>query len=235
MTVEGTPPGPRKTPADRTKAQAARELRLALLLVLAGAGLLFLTGGREWATGTLAAQPPLPSTRPAVTGGAVVGGLSGLAVLGLAGLAAIAATKGRGRALVGALLAAAGVVAVVVVARAVAAGAPEALGTAQADGSFTVWPYLAALAGLLLTAGGLIITVRGQGWAALSSRYDAPAARAQRPPPRPEVAAWDALDRGQDPTQDPTEDAPGAAPDPQPGHRPEPEHDPAEPGRDSPA
>lgn len=231
MTGEATPPDPRKTPADRRKSQAARELRLALLLVLAGAGLLFLTGGREWATGTLTAQPPLPSTRLAVTGGAVVGGLSGLAVLGLAGLAAVAATKGRGRALVGALLAAAGLVTVVVVARAVAAGAPDALATAQVDGSFTAWPFLAALAGLLLTAGGLIITVRGQRWAALSSRYDAPATRAQRPPPRPEVAAWDALDRGQDPTQD----APGAAPDPQPGHRPEPETDPAEPGRDSPA
>lgn len=211
------------TEPDRTRNQAARELRLALLLVLVGAALLFLAGGREWATGTLAAQAPLPSTRLVATGSTVVNGLSGLAVLGLAGLAAVAATKGRGRALVGALLAAAGIVTVAVVVRALAGGAPKALDTAAADGSFTVWPFVSLVAGLLLTAGGLTVAVRGQRWAALSTRYDAPATRAERPPPRPEVAAWDAMDRGHDPTLDAA--APFA----------DPQQDPVEPGRDDPA
>lgn len=206
---QGNPRDP--SPPDRTRgadprAAASRELRLALLLILAGAGLLFLAGGRDWATGTLPAAPPLPPTRLTATGSTVVSGLSGLAVLGLSGLAAVAATKGRGRALVGALLAAAGVVTILVVVLALAGGAADALraadalGSPSAEGSFTAWPYAGIAAGLLLTAGGLVIAIRGQRWAALSSRYEAPAARAERSPPRPEVAAWDALDRGQDPT-----------------------------------
>ncbi len=216
---------------------AARELRLALLLVLAGAGLLFLAGGQDWATGTLLAPAPLPSTRLTATGSMVVSGLSGLAVLGLAGLAAVAATKGRGRALVGALLAAAGVVTVLVVVRTLIGGAPDALGAAPAMSSFTVWPWVGLLAGLLLAAGGLVVAVRGQRWAALSSRYDAPAARAQRPPPRPEVAAWDALDRGRDPTLEVPDPDAAADPthDPDPTAPPAPVDDPVEAGPDDPA
>jgi len=64
--------------------------------------------------------------------------------------------------------------------------------------SLTGWPFVALLGALLLLVAGLVTTVRGPGWSALSQRYDAPAAK---PRPRdPAVAAWDALDRGEDPT-----------------------------------
>ncbi|MBC7375655.1 MAG: Trp biosynthesis-associated membrane protein, partial [Frankiales bacterium] len=51
------------------------------------------------------------------------------------------------------------------------------------------------------------IAVRGRRWAALSARYDAPAARAEQEPDsevsasRQERALWEALDRGEDPTR----------------------------------
>ena len=116
----------------------------------------------------------------------------------MAGLAALAATRARGRVAVGVLLAAAGGGAVAATVRFLAVGA--------APGTGTGWPYAAVGAGLLLGAGGLLVAARGRRWAAMSARYDAPAARAERPG-RPEVAAWDALDRGEDPTAGPP--APG--------------------------
>lgn len=199
-----------------------RELRLALLLVLAGAALALLAGGRDWVSATVAAPPPLPPRSVAVSGDDAVPGLRALALLGLAGVAALAATRTRGRVALGALLALAGAGVVVLAVRALVRGAARLLaasGTA-APGSaleLTRWPLVAALGGTLLALGGLVVAVRGRRWAALSSRYEAPAARAERPAPRPEVQAWEALDRGEDPTRgDPEAQDPPRAGDTRP-------------------
>ncbi len=186
-----------------------RELQLAVLLVLLGSALVLLAGGREWVAVVLPATPPLPPRSVTRAGGELTAALRPLGLLGLAGVAALAGTRGRGRRAVGGvlLLAGAGVVAATagVLGRGAAAEVP------QADG-FTAWP-LAALAGAaLLALGGLLVLVRGRRWAALSGRYDAPAARNAAPaaPARPEVEAWDALDRGEDPTSQ----GPGPVPPP---------------------
>lgn len=47
--------------------------------------------------------------------------------------------------------------------------------------------------GALLAAAGVLVAVRGPRWPALGAKYEAPAAPTDRD-------AWDALDRGEDPT-----------------------------------
>ncbi len=188
-----------------------RELRLALLLLLAGSGLLLLAAGRTWVDVVLPAVPPLPDVPATLTGSDVVPALRGLALLGLAGVAALAATRGRGRIAVGALLLLAGAAALVATVRAVADGAEGALRDDPPSGAdvpaglpgLEPWWAVAVVGGLLVLLSGLLVAARGARWAALSARYDTPAARAERAaarPARPEVEAWDALDRGEDPT-----------------------------------
>ena len=196
-----------------------RELRLALLLVLAGSALLLLGAGRAWVDVAVPQPPPLPVSSEVRTGRELVAALSPLGLVGLAGVAALAATRGRGRVLVGLLLVVDGAVAVAATARVLGRGALRALRDGhpglQVAGDrafgFTAWPAVVVGGGVLLALGGLVVTLRGQRWAALSARYEPPAARATRPA-RPEVEAWEALDRGEDPTA--RGPAPGTPPTP---------------------
>jgi len=189
-----------------------RELQLALLLVLAGACLVLLAAGRHWVDVLVPQAAPLSPRHAVSTGNDVVAALRPLGLVGLAGVAALAATRDRGRVVVGVLLLAAGAAVVAATVGALRSGARAALTDRPAAGApalpdgalgFTGWPWPALVGGVLLALGGLAVAVRGRRWAALSARYDVPAARAQRPSARPEVAAWDALDRGEDPTGDP--------------------------------
>ncbi len=194
-----------------------RELRLSLLLVLAGATLVLFAAGRPWIDLVVPQAPPLPARTVVRTGSDLVPALSPLGLLGLAGVAALAATRGRGRVPVGLLLLGAGVAACATTVATVSAGVTAALedpargveGSLATTQGFTAWPHAALAGGLLLALGGLVVAARGGRWAALSARYDPPAARAARPPAGPEVAAWEALDRGEDPTRDPERDARG--------------------------
>ena len=178
------------------------ELRLAVLLDLVGAGLVLLAAGRGWVVVTEPARPPLPTRVLRLTGGELTA-LRPLAALGLAGVVALAATRSLGRVLVGVVLAAAGVGAVIGTVRLL--GDPQAAAardrTVTGVVETTAWPSAALVGGMLLALAGLLVAVRGRRWAALSGRYEAPAAQAERPPARPEVAAWEALDRGEDPTR----------------------------------
>jgi len=60
------------------------------------------------------------------------------------------------------------------------------------------WVWLTILGGLLLALSGALVAARGRRWAALSSSYQPPAARAAEPPAT-DKGVWDALDRGEDP------------------------------------
>jgi uncharacterized membrane protein (TIGR02234 family) len=67
------------------------------------------------------------------------------------------------------------------------------------------WPVLALLAGALGVAAGVTTVLRGRGWPGMGRRYERDAAAVL--PPRTDEdraqAAWQALDRGEDPTGTP--------------------------------
>ena len=86
-----------------------------------------------------------------------------------------------------------------------------------------VWPAAALVGGLLVVAGGALIAARGARWSAMSSRYDAPvnpsgpasdvrgdeakedsvvltSADADAARARADLALWQSLERGEDPT-----------------------------------
>jgi hypothetical protein len=183
---------------------ARRPLGLVITLIAAGGLLVLLTGGRVWAR---ASQPGLGGNGHvalSVTGHQVAPSVPALGFALLALAAAVLAARGVLRRVVG--------VVVVVVGAATAGVALTAPGQVSralerrevgASGlavhaSANGWWLLALLGGLLATTAGAITVLRGNRWAALGARYDAPTA-----PPRttdPAADAWAALDRGEDPT-----------------------------------
>jgi uncharacterized membrane protein (TIGR02234 family) len=108
-----------------------RELLLALLLGLAGAGLVLLAVRQGWAHVRTAAPRPLPGSDIALTGQDLVPAAGALAIAALASLAAVLATRGLVRRVVGLLLAAFGIG----IAAAVSAGITAADAIAAAAGN----------------------------------------------------------------------------------------------------
>ncbi|MFD2763156.1 Trp biosynthesis-associated membrane protein [Micromonospora eburnea] len=182
-----------RTPAARGR----RELTYAVLLCLAGAGLALWAVTRTWSV-ELVARGPLPPVRHARTGADLLPWASALALVGLAGGGAVLATRGRVRRLLGGLLTLVGL--------AVAAGGGYGLTADLGGGVSRQWPALVLLGGLIAAVGGGFTALRGGGWPAMGARYE----RSARPPDpagagRPVVErgtrdAWEALDRGEDPT-----------------------------------
>ncbi|MFI7214464.1 Trp biosynthesis-associated membrane protein [Micromonospora maritima] len=186
--------GPAATGAPTTRSR--RELAYALLLCLAGAGLACWALTRTWSV-EVSTRGSLPPGRPGRTGAELLPWVSALAWVGLAGGGALLATGGRLRRLLGALLAGIGL--------AVAVGGGVGLTGA---GVSRHWPALVLAGGLALAAGGAFAALRGAGWPAMGARYERRAATSSVVPggtDRPAVErgtrdAWDALDRGEDPT-----------------------------------
>ena len=180
-----------------------RSPALAVVGCAAGALLVLLASGRQWAHTTL---------RAAAVGGEVLSANGhevapalpalGLALLAMAG--AILAARRILRQVVGVVVVAiaAATVAVSISARGQVSSALQqrevgAQGIAV-HASANGWWLVAGLGGLLAVAAGGWTVVRAREWSGLGARYDAPAA----PPPArdPAAVAWDALDRGEDPT-----------------------------------
>ncbi len=130
--------------------------------------------------------------------------------VGLAAIAALLATRTWGRRVTGAVVLVAGGVAGVT---SLAFGLTDAatggggafvsaaLGVTSdapaAQVSITAWWAVAALAGLAMLACGLLAVLDGPAWPRLGARYSRDDARSGPPSA---AAAWDALDRGEDPT-----------------------------------
>ncbi len=183
-----------------------RELALAVVLCLVSAALLLVAAGRTWATLALP-RAGLPSAGAAVTGRelAPVGVAAG--ILALAGAAALLAARRLGRLAVGVVLAVAGAAVLSFVrldpAPAARRWAAARFGDSeQAPGVVTsAWPAVALVGGALLLAAGTLAAIRGRRWAAMSSRYERAPATAPSSGAGA-VSAWDALDRGVDPTDE---------------------------------
>jgi uncharacterized membrane protein (TIGR02234 family) len=203
--------------------RAGRELAAVLLACGTGGAAALLAASRVWLRLAAPRTPPLPGLSAALTGRDVEPLVPALGIVGLAGLVALLATRRWGRPLVGVLLAAAGLALMLRSlphlatppadeARALlldqgrATGEPPG-GTVTATAS-PVWPVVAALGGAALLAGGLGAVLRSRRWPGMSARYDAPGPAVSVPrdgapspaPDRPSGEAWEALDRGEDPT-----------------------------------
>ncbi|WP_127501391.1 Trp biosynthesis-associated membrane protein [Actinoplanes solisilvae] len=178
-----------------------RSYLLSLLACLAGSGLAAYGATRTWSV-QVTERPGLSDLRTVQTGADLEPWLIGLALVGLAGTGALLATHGWLRRVLGGLLALAGVGVVI---GAVAGRAGLDPGAAGSGG--TIWPVACALGGAIVVAGGLVAARHGHRWPRMSARYDrkpapvgAPEAPGLNVKPVDNRAAWDSLDRGNDPT-----------------------------------
>jgi len=173
--------------------RARRGLVFTVAQCAVGALLALLATSRVWRVVVGAGPVPLPGQK--LTGGAVLPWAPPVALVGLAGAGALLAVRDRVRALLGVLL--------------MLAGLPLAIGgvyIAAAGRGHVEWSLLCALGGVLVGHAGLRGLLRGASWPALGSRYERPAAEPAEyvergGPSRSDVAMWDALDRGEDPTR----------------------------------
>ena len=188
-----------------------RSYVLSLVACLAGAALALYAITRTWSV-HLTPRTGMSALRDAKTGTDLEPWVTGLAVVALAGTGALLATAGWVRRVLGVLLSLAGLG---IVAGAIAGRAGLDPGSARGG---TMWPILCAIGGVIIVTGGVTAARQGHRWPGMSARYD----RKPVPPPRAEPdsptagkprdkssavvadhrAAWDALDRGDDPTAD---------------------------------
>lgn len=186
--------------------------RLATVVVLdaLGAALLLAAAGRTWLTLVEGRPRPLPDVVTTLTGA----GLSGARAVGLLALAAVAAlpaARGPVRVAVGLVLVTAGAAGLVDVGEVVAdpaAAAAAGPGVEVVTGSG--WPLVALAGAALVALAGVLVVAWRRSLPGLSARYarraatapGTPAAAAPVPRPAdPDVALWEALDAGVDPTE----------------------------------
>jgi uncharacterized membrane protein (TIGR02234 family) len=183
-----------------------RSYALALVACLAGAALAAYAVTRTWSL-QVTPRTGMSDLRTARTGADAAPWVIGLALVALAGTGALLATRGVVRRVLGGLLALCGL--------GVAAGA--IIGRVRVDpgaagAGATGWPIACVVGGLIIVLGGVAAARLGHRWPTMSARYERkPVAPAQFRPakavatdpalePADNRAAWDALDRGDDPT-----------------------------------
>jgi hypothetical protein len=207
---------------------ARRQLAIAVVGCLAGAGLALFASAQTWVVEEGLRPVPLPPLGIHRSGSDLVPGVPALAYVALAGAGAILATRRRLRTVVGALVSFVGLVMIVLL--------RGALDNTDVD---LLWVGLVAVGGLIVTAAGVLTLRNGARWPGLGARYERPAPAEPHPaasgpstamvgsePPggepashtrpaesgRPEDAVvdsgtrqhtawWDAIDRGEDPTR----------------------------------
>jgi len=197
-----------------------RELTLAVLGAAVSGGLALSAAGQGWARVTHERPAPLPPVDAALTGAEAVPLVSAAGLVLLAAAVALFAVRGVGRVVVGLLMAVAGGVlgwsAVRALTGGLVAASTQVPGVGPGPDLMDVdvsatWPVVVILAGALGVAAGVLVVLRGRRWPGMGQRYErdsaGDAAAAPRPAPRTDEeraqAAWQALDRGEDPTADP--------------------------------
>jgi uncharacterized membrane protein (TIGR02234 family) len=195
--------------------QDLRSTVVSLGAVALGGGLALLASGRAWVTVHVDRPAPLPDLAVGLTGRTLQAAVPGLAVVALAGVIALLATRGVARRIVGAVIALAGVALAIAAAGAGSVSSGEArrlvadtrIGTVLDPTaplrlvSHHVWPVLAIVASVLVVAGGLLAALGWTAGAGLGRRYEAPTTATGPPSPgESNLAMWQRLDRGDDPT-----------------------------------
>lgn len=138
----------------------------------------------------------------ALTGSQISPLIVGMAVLGLAGIAGIVGSSGWIRRTIGGLIVAAGTVVIVDLGLVIAGSGVE---SSAPDGAEILevsvgGAWLALAGGCLMALGGGLTLVQGSSWPGLGRNYE----RSGSGTPKD---AWDALDRGIDPTVDGRDDS----------------------------
>jgi uncharacterized membrane protein (TIGR02234 family) len=210
-------------PAPAASALDRRGYALALVLLVVGAVLLLVAYGRTWATTTVGGSG-LPTVTVALSGSDLTPAGTAIAVLALAGVAGLAAARRRGRVVVGVLLVLAGLAAAWVAvdfalswSSSSGAGATIRAAVGERAGvdlegartTTTAWWLVAALAGLLVAAGGVLAVLRSRTWPEMGRRYERGGDGSRAPAATREPSAWDQLDQGIDPTDGPDRDTAG--------------------------
>lgn len=179
--------------------------RRALVILLIGAVLLLIASWLPWASAQVPLVDGVDSARTVtVSGRDVSPGVAFAGWIALAGAGGVIATRSWGRVVVGVILTLLGLAAVAasfwfaaVPGPAVEAAAGTATSGAVASVAVTGWWAMAALGGALVAFAGGWTALAGRRWPSLGQRYQR-VDRADDP-----GSAWDALDRGIDPTVDP--------------------------------
>ena len=191
--------------------RARRELTGAVLGSAVAGGLALLAGGQTWVTLSVVRPEPLPPLGGALSGATHTPLVPAAGLVLLAGAVALLAVRGAGRVAVGVLMTLGGVALAVAGGSALAGGLEEgASGVRVGRGErvvevAAVWPLLTAFAGILGLLAGLLVVARGSGWPSMGRRYErtaaAPSIAAARTDEDCAQLAWNALDRGEDPTR----------------------------------
>jgi uncharacterized membrane protein (TIGR02234 family) len=211
----GASPGPGSGSGEVSLLGRLTARRVVVGVALAGAVLALFAGTRTWAT---AAVPDLPAADVGVSGRQAAPVVVAVA-LAAAAAVVVAATSGRVVRLVAAAALVAGGLGIAAASLTVAAdprGAVRPAVTAATgvtdptragDARTTFWPYPAALGGVLIAVAGLGGLAGGRSWPAPGRRFEVgdapPAASSADAAARragDDVATWDALSRGEDPT-----------------------------------
>ena len=174
---------------------------LAVVGCAIGGGLLLLAAGREWAHTTSTAGGG--RTLLTVTGRQVAPSLTAVAIALFALAAAIVASSGVMRRVVGVVVVtvAAAAIGVALNARGQVSSAlrsREVIRGVAVHATANGWWIVALLGGILSLAAGVMTVFRSRQWSRMGEKYDAPTA--PRPAKDPATVAWEALDRGEDPT-----------------------------------
>ena len=211
------------------RAPGRRFAGVVLVLALASLGVL-VSYGATWVVALVpvfagSAAESAPAREIALTGRDLAPLGAAMGWVGLAAIAALLATRTWGRRVTGAVVlvagGAAGVTGVAFGLTEVASGGggtfvAAALGDESAAAatsvSISAWWVVAVLSGLAMLACGMLALLDGPSWPRLGARYSRPDSQATVPSA---AAAWDALDRGEDPTlvdepRDPAVEAPGS-------------------------
>jgi len=196
------------------------EFAAALVLQLIGGGGALLLATRSWQTVRTPRERPLADDVLQLSGRTVDAAPTALALVALAGVVAVIATRGIVRRVVGAVLVATGALLAWRAASgfsAVSTSRARDLVRARHSGvgvdattipHVTVhaqWAALTIACGVIAALAGLLVTVHGAHWSALSAKYEAPgtpitASDAAAQQQRADASMWKALDSGDDPT-----------------------------------
>jgi uncharacterized membrane protein (TIGR02234 family) len=173
--------------------------------VLSG-GIVLFAVGREWMHYTVD-QPPLSPRPVSATGHTVAQAAATLALVVLAGVVVFPATRGLGRRVAGAVLALAGLGIGYAALLAIIFTTDQVPGIGSGHllhESTTAWPWVALVAGLLAAGCGVLAVVASGRWPSMGRRYESgravQAAKAGPTQPLTDLAMWDRLDEGDDPT-----------------------------------